>query len=533
MNVLRQMLLFLIVVCPILAKEDLAKKQVFVYNSGAAPSSLDPHKVEGAPEGHFIRNLFETLIISDSNDKILPGVAYKWEHSPDYKTWTFYLRKDAKWSNGDLLTADDFVFAWRRLVDPKTASPYASYLNYMKLKNSDQIIKGNKDPKELGVKAKDAHTLVLELEEPIPYADILTEFYVLAPVPKKLVQKLGDQWSDPKNIVGNGAFKLDSLVINEKGVLSKNTHYWDSKNVKLEKLIFLQIPNEATALARYRAGDLDVATFPPELSDKVKKEYPKELSKSIPVFCTYYYEFNSKKKPFNDERVRKALAMALDRNIITEKILRQGQQPAYVFTPPNMNQSEKITSPDWTKTDPQKRYAEARKLLQEAGYSKSKPLVFELLYNTNENHKKIASAAATIWKKNLGNVIQVKLVNQEWKTFLSSRRLGNFEVARAGWCSDYNEASSFLNILISDSSNNRSGFASAEYDAVMQKAILTKTDLERAQYYAQAEEILAKNAPIMPIFSQSAQVLIKPYVRGFVLKPSNNLYFKDVYIVRH
>ncbi|TKX28882.1 ABC transporter substrate-binding protein [Campylobacter aviculae] len=514
------------------AEEKLAKEQVFTFNAGAAPQSLDPAKIDGAPEGFFTRNLFETLLVSDENDKPAPGVALTWSHSDDYKTWTFNLRKDAKWSNGDKVTANDFVFAWKRLVDPKTASPYASFLNYMKLANSSAIINGKMSPDKLGVEAKDDYTLVLHLESPVPFADLLTQFYVLSPVPQKVVEKFGDSWSEPKNIVGNGAFKLDSFVVNEEAVLSKNSYYWNAKKVSLDKLILLQIQNDSVAYTRYRAESLDIGQFPLELLNKVKKEYPKELIIG-PQLCTYYYELNVKNPPFNNNKVRQALSMALDRNIITDQVLRQGQIPAFTFSPPVINAAELITPPEWSKWDSNKRHQEAVKLLNEAGYNQSNPLNFTLLYNTNENHKKLAIAASSIWKKNLGGIVNVKLQNQEWKSFLSTRRLGQQQMARAGWCSDYNEASSFLNIFLSNSSNNTSGFKSKEYDKVINLAYKAKTEEERAQFYAQAEKILYENNVIIPVYFYTTSYLVKPYVKGFKIKPSQNNYFKDIYILEH
>ncbi|WP_221886244.1 ABC transporter substrate-binding protein [Campylobacter sp. MIT 99-7217] len=514
------------------AGEKLASNQIFTYNAGAAPQSLDPAKVEGVPEGIFARNLFETLIISDVDDKIKPGVAIKWEHSNDYKTWTFTLRKDAKWSNGDPVLASDFVFAWKRLADPKTASPYASFLNYMKLKNASSIISGRMPSSSLGVEAKDDYTLVLHLEDSVPYADLLTQFYVLSPVPQKVVEKLGDSWSDPKNIVTNGAFKIDSLVVNEEAILSKNPYYWDAKNVVLDKVRLLQIANQSVAYTRYRAGSLDVSKFPLELFDSIKKDYPKELTIG-PSLCTYFYEFNVKKPPFNDVKVRKALTMSLDRDILTDQILKQGQKPAYTFSPPAIQGASAIVAPEYSKWSKQKRNEEAIKLLEQAGYSKAKPLNFTLLYNTNEDHKKLALAVSSIWKQNLKGLVNVKLQNQEWKTFLSTRRLGQQQMSRAAWCSDYNEASSFLNTFTTGSSNNQGGFSNAQFDEMMKTATKAKTDEERAKIYAKAEEILYNEAALAPAYFYTESQIIKPYVRGYKIKPSRSYYFKDVYILEH
>lgn len=514
------------------AGEKLAKEQHFIYNAGAAPQSLDPAKVEGVPEGFFARNLFETLIISDIEDNIIPGVATKWEHSEDFKTWTFYLRKDAKWSNGDNVTAHDFVFAWRRLVNPQTASPYASFLGYMKLKNVSEITSGKMPPESLGVEALDDYTLVLSLEDSVPFADLLTQFYVLSPVPQKIVEKFGDAWSNPQNIVGNGAFKMQSFVLNEEAVLVKNPYYWDSKSVLLDKITLLQIQNESVAYTRYRSGNLDVSGFPSELFESVKRDYAKELNIASSL-CTYYYEFNHTKAPFDNPQIRRALSLSLDRSVIIDKILKQGQTPAYTFSPPSIRSAHLVQNPDWASWDLKKRNEEAIALLKEAGYTKSKPLTFTLLYNTNEDHKKIALAASSMWKQNLQGLVNVKLQNQEWKTFLSTRRLAEHEMARAGWCSDYNEASTFLNTFVSDSSNNQGRFNNAEYDSIMQSAYKASTETQRASDYAKAEEILYQESALIPIYFYSNAELVKPYVKGYKIKPSRAYYFKDIYILEH
>ncbi|WP_081277280.1 ABC transporter substrate-binding protein [Gallibacterium anatis] len=255
------------------ADANLAKKQELVWNVSANPATLDPQKMEGDVEGYFARQLFEMLVTSDEKGHILPGAATSWQHSDDFKTWTFFLRPNAKWSNGDAVTAHDFVYAWQRLADPNTASPYASYLDFLKLENADKVLEGKAKVDELGVEAKDDHTLVLHLTESVPYVDKLVEHYVLSPVHKSVVEKFGDAWTKPGNLVGNGAFKLDSMVVNEKAVLVRNPHYWDNDKTVLEKVTLLPIESAATDVARYRAGDEDVTgkELPIELFAKLKK----------------------------------------------------------------------------------------------------------------------------------------------------------------------------------------------------------------------------------------------------------------------
>lgn len=517
------------------ADANLAKKQELVWNVSANPATLDPQKMEGDVEGYFARQLFEMLVTSDEKGHILPGAATSWQHSDDFKTWTFFLRPNAKWSNGDAVTAHDFVYAWQRLADPNTASPYASYLDFLKLENADKVLEGKAKVDELGVEAKDDHTLVLHLTESVPYVDKLVEHYVLSPVHKSVVEKFGDAWTKPGNLVGNGAFKLNSMVVNEKAVLVRNPHYWDNDKTVLEKVTLLPIESAATDVARYRAGDEDVTgkELPIELFAKLKKEVPNEIY-TPPVLCTYTYEMNTVKPPFNDARVRKALSLALDRHIMTDKILQQGQTPAYLFTPPFINGAEKMKNPEWANWDQSKRNQEAIKLLKEAGYDKSNPLNFKLLYNTSDNHKKLAIAAQSIWKKNLQGVVDITLDNQEWKTYLDTRRQGNSQMARAGWCADYNEATTFLNYFLSNSANNRAFYKNKAYDDLIDAAFRAKTDEERAEIYAKAEQVLEQDSAVINVYYYVQPRLLKPWVKGFAANhPAKNYYLKDVYILKH
>ncbi|WP_176551965.1 ABC transporter substrate-binding protein [Testudinibacter aquarius] len=516
------------------AGTELAAKQELVYNASANPATLDPQKMEGSVEGEYARQLFEGLVTSDEQGHILPGVAKSWDHSADFKTWTFHLRDNAKWSNGDPVTAHDFVYSWQRLVDPKTAAPYSTYLKYLTLQNAGDITEGKKALDTLGVKALDDHTLQLTLDASIPYADKLVEHYVLFPVHKATIEKFGDQWTKAENIVGNGAFKLDRLIVNEKSELSPNPNYWDAANTVLTKVTLLPIESSTTDVNRYRAGEIDVTgkEIPPEMFSKLKQDLPNELHVS-PILCTYVYEINTKKAPFDDVRVRQALSLALDRNIITDKVIAQGQVPAYHFTPPYINGGEKLTNPEWAAWPQAKRNEEAIKLLAEAGFTKQKPLDFNILYNTSENHKKIAIAASSIWKQNLGGAVNAKMENQEWKTYLDSRHNGAYDVARAGWCSDYNEATSFLNYFLSDSSNNTAFYKNPEYDAAVKHAQLADTEEQRQQDYAKAETFFSNDVPSVPVYHYVQPRLIKPYVKGYAsAHPGQNYYLKDVYLIK-
>ncbi|APR33684.1 MULTISPECIES: oligopeptide ABC transporter substrate-binding protein OppA [Citrobacter] len=509
----------------------LAEKQTLVRNNGSEVQSLDPHKIEGVPESNISRDLFEGLLISDVDGKPSPGVAEKWENK-DFKVWTFHLRKDAKWSDGTPVTAQDFVYSWQRLANPNTASPYASYLQYGHIVNIDDIIAGKKPVTDLGVKALDDHTFEVTLSEPVPYFYKLLVHSSVSPVPKAAVEKYGEKWTQPANIVTNGAYKLKDWVVNERIVLERNANYWDNAKTVINQVTYLPIASEVTDVNRYRSGEIDMTynNMPIELFQKLKKEIPNEVHVD-PYLCTYYYEINNQKAPFNDVRVRTALKLAMDRDIIVNKVKNQGDLPAYSFTPPYTD-GAKLVEPEWFKWSQEKRNEEAKKLLAEAGYTAEKPLTFNLLYNTSDLHKKLAIAAASIWKKNLG--ANVKLENQEWKTFLDTRHQGNYDVSRAGWCADYNEPTSFLNMVLSDSSNNTVHYKSPAFDKLIADTLKVTDEAQRSELYSKAEQQLDKDSAIVPVYYYVNARLVKPWVGGYSGKdPMDNIHVKDLYIIKH
>lgn len=510
----------------------LAEKQELVINNGAEPESLDPHKVSGVPEANILRQMLVGLTTTDPEGNTVPGMAESWE-SEDNKVWTFKIR-DAQWSNGDPVTAEDFVYSFRRVLDPNTASPYASYLADAKVMGAEAIINGEASPDTLGVKAVDEKTLQVTLSEPVPYFPDMLIHTSVKPVNQKVVEQFGDKWTSPENIVVNGPYKISDWQVNDKIVLQRNESYFDNQNTTLNQITLLAIPSSTTDVARYQSGEIDVSynEIPPEQFASLQQELGDEVQVS-PMLCTYYYEFNTVKPPFDDARVRRALSLALDRDTITEKVIGQGQTPAYQLTPTSTN-GMKNNSPEWQSWDQAKRVEEAKKLLKEAGYSQSNPLKFELLYNTNDNHKKIAVAASSLWKQSL-EFVDVNLVNKEWKTYLDTRRNGNYNVSRAGWCGDYNEPSTFLNIVKSGNSNNHGKYSSAKFDSLMTQTLKPGVTTEqRAELYQQAEAQLDADTPLVNMYHYVSPRLVKPYVIGFPTKDAlDNWQGKDLKIAKH
>ncbi|HGD3567216.1 TPA: ABC transporter substrate-binding protein [Klebsiella pneumoniae] len=507
----------------------LAEKQLLVRHIKDEPASLDPAKAVGLPEIQVIRDLFEGLVNQDAKGNRVPGVATRWQ-SNDNRVWTFTLRDNARWSDGTPVTAEDFVYSWQRLVDPKTTSPFAWFAALAGIANAQNIIDGKAAPETLGVTAVDAHTLRVQLDKPLPWFSNLTASFAFYPVQKANVDS-GANWTRPGSLVGNGAYVLKDRVVNEKLVVVPNTHYWDNAKTVIQQVTFVPINQESAATKRYLAGDIDITeSFPKNMYQKLLKDIPGQVY-TPPQLGTYYYAFNTQKGPTADERVRLALSMTIDRRVMAEKVLGTGEKPAWRFTPdvtagftPQPSQFESMSQAELN--------AQAKALLAAAGYGPNRPLKLTLLYNTSENHQKIAIAVASMWKKNLG--VEVKLQNQEWKTYIDSRNTGNFDVIRASWVGDYNEPSTFLSLLTSTHSGNISRFNDPAYDKILAQAAVENSAKARNDDYNAAEKIIMVKAPIAPIYQYTNGRLIKPWLKGYpITNPEDVAYSRTMYIVKH
>lgn len=512
------------------AGAQLAEQQQIVRHIKDEPASLDPLKAVGLPEIQVIRDLFEGLTNQDAQGKIVPGVAQSWSSS-DNKTWVFTLRNNARWSNGDPVTAQDFVYSWQRLVDPKNSSAFAWFAGLSGIQNAAAITKGEMTPDKLGVVAQSKNQLKVTLDRPVPWFPALVANVALFPVPQKIIAQQGDSWTSPGKLVGNGAYQLSERVVNEKIVLTRNPHYWDDAHSVLTKVTFVPINEESSATKRYRSNDIDITeSFPKNMYALLKKTLPGEVY-TPEQLGTYYYAFNTQKGPTADVRVRKALSWSIDRKVIAEKVLGTGEKPAWHFTP-DVTAGFKPLPTFMQQHDQNSLNAQAKSLLAAAGYGPGKPLKLKLLYNTSESHQKIAIAVASMWKKNLG--VDVTLENQEWKTYIDSRNSGNFDVIRASWVGDYNEPSTFLNLLTSGNSSNIARFNNADYDAVIAKASRETSDQVRNSDYNRAEQILAEQAPIAPIYQYTNGRLIKPWVKGYpITNPEDVAYSRELWIEKH
>lgn len=508
---------------------ELAAKQELVRNNGSEPASLDPHKVESDIEFNIIRDMFDGLLTVKKDGSIEPLLAEKWENKNN-TIWTFHLRPGITWSDGTAITAKDVVWSWQRLVDPKTASPYASYPGNMHILNAADISQGKKPVDSLGVKAVDDSTLEVTLTQPTASFLPMLAHPSLVPIDQVLVNRFGDKWTKPEHIVTSGAYKVTDWVVNERIVAERNTRYWNNKATVINKVTYLPISAETADVNRFKAGEIDITyTIPVNQFAQLRKTFGEQVSVE-PQLATYYYEFNTTKPPFNDPRLRRALNMGLDKDIIADKVMAQGQRPAWVISQPEIG-GVKLSPPDYSTWPREKRLAEAKKLLNEAGFNEAHPLSFNLLYNTMETHQRIAIAASSMWKKNLG--VEAKLQNQEWKTMLDTMHTGNFDAVRYAWIADYDDAATFLNNFRTGSSENTSKYSNSAYDEALDNAAKAKDVAERGKYYQQAEDILARDVPAIPVYHYVRTHLVKPWVGGFNPDPLGYYLTQDMYIKKH
>ena len=507
----------------------LAEKQELVRNNGSEPSSLDPHKVESDVENNIISDLFEGLVSVSPTGEIEPRLAEKWENK-DNTVWTFHLRPGVTWSDGTAIAAQDIVWSWQRLVSPLTASPYASYPGNMHIVNGAEIAQGKKAPETLGVKALDDATLVVTLTQPNAAFLAMLAHPSLVPLDKVLISRYGDKWTKPEHMVTSGPYKLSQWVVNERIVAERNPRYWDNAHTVINKVTYLPISSETADVNRYKAGEIDIVyTVPINQFAQLKKTMGDQLDVS-PQLATYYYEFNTTRPPFNDSRVRRALNMALDKDIIAEKVLGQGQRPAWLISQPDIGGVE-LHNPEYANWPRDKRIAEAKKLLSEAGYNESHPLVFNLLYNTSESHQRIAIAASSMWKKNLG--VEAKLQNQEWKTMLDTMHTHNFDAVRYAWIADYDDAATFLNNFRTGDSENTSQYSNPAYDEALRNAAKASDTMARGKFYQQAEDLLGQDVPAIPVYHYVRTHLVKRWGCGFTPDKLGYYYTKDMYIKKH
>jgi oligopeptide transport system substrate-binding protein len=508
---------------------ELDERQVFHVGNGAELQTLDPHHAEDLPSFNVHMDIYEGLLGEDPKGEPVAGVASTWTVSEDQTTYVFNLRRDARWSNGDPVTAHDFVFSFRRGVDPKTASVYSYILS--PIQNADEITAGKRPPEELGVRAIDDHTLEITLANPTLYFLQLLAHSMSYPVHRATLEAHGDQWTRPGNLVGNGAFMLDEWVVQSHVKVVRNPYYWDNANTRLEEVWFHATEDQSAELQRFRALELDQTEIVPAAQIGFIRENLADELVIAPYLASYYYGFNNTRPPFKDKpKLRRALALAVNRDIITKQILNLGQASHFGFVPPIEGYTQQqMPEASWTQVE---REAEAKRLYAEAGYGPDNPLRTQIMYNTQEDHRRIAVAIASMWKQTLG--VEAEILNQEWKVFIDTRnQKKDTQVYRQGWIGDYEDPFTFLEILRSTAGQNDSGYSNPEFDrlvAASQSAVEPRARMELLQ---EAERLMLADMPILPLYIYVRARLVQPWVRGYESNIMDRHRHKYMYILKH
>lgn len=504
------------------------RTQTLHIGNSSEPSDLDPQLITSITDAQVVLGLMEGLTAMDPKDAHpVPGVAERWEVSEDKLTWTFHLRADARWSNGDPVTAGDFAYAFQRILSPNLASEYASLLHCLR-GAADFNTGKSKDFSTVGVRVVDARTLALTLNTPLAYLPALVMHQSWNPVHRATIEKFGKmdergtKWTRPGNYVGNGPFNLAAWEPNQVIRLVKSETYWDRAHVRLNEINIYPIEDRVTEEASFRAGQLHVtATVPPDKIDTYKREHP-ELLRQEPTFASYYLTYNTTKPPLNDPRVRRALALVIDRPGLCEKVLRGGRTPAYTLTPPGI--AGYTASPAFTEN-----IAEAKKLLADAGFPDGKGFPRLELLTSKGSTSQMPEAMQQMWKTELG--VDIAIVLQETRVLFDSLRTKAFDIAPAGWVGDYLDPSSFLELFRTGNANNHSGWSSADYDRLLDEALRSPDDSVRYPLYRQAETLLMRDMPVGPLIYGRRNYLVRPSVRGWEPNVLDLHPFKGIYLV--
>lgn len=484
---------------------------VFNRGNSADPESLDPHKTSTVYEANILRDLFMGLMVQNARAEVEPGAAESHTVSADGKTYTFKLRAGATWSDGSPVTAHDFEFSWRRVVDPATASEYAYMLS--PVVNADDITAGKKKPEELGVKAIDDMTFEVMLNAPTPYFLEMLTHQTTFPVSKANVEKFGADFVKPGNLVSNGAYVLAEFVPNDHIKAVKNPKFYDAANVKIDAVNYIPTEDRSTAMKRFEAGELDSNDdIPTEQLADLKAKFGDQVRLG-PYLGTYYYAFKTDKAPWDNVKLRHAVSMAIDREYLAEKVWQNTMLPAYSFVPPGIGGYETRTT-DYAEKSQLDREDEARKILDELGYGSGNPLKMEIRYNTSENHKNTAVAIQEQLKP-LG--IEVTLLNTDTKTHYGHlEQKGDFDIARAGWIADYKDPSNFLDLCKSGTGNNYGSYSSKEYDDLLAAAASAADPAERMKTLSEAEGVgVARDLCVVPLLYYGFHTVVSPKIKGW------------------
>jgi oligopeptide transport system substrate-binding protein len=476
------------------------------------PESIDPHKARSTQAAEVQRDIGEGLVGYSPTGSLVGGAAESWEVSEDGLTYIFKIRDAARWSNGDPLTAEHFVFSFRRLVDPATAAFYGQAL--AAIVNADAIIRGDMPPDELGVVAADDHRLVISLQQPTPYLLGLLTHPSTFPVHPESIASHGAEFTRPGNLLSNGAYKLESWDTSSVLRLVRNEHYWNNAATAIDAVNFHILTQEMTQLNRFRAGEIDITdSIPPDSFASLREQYAEQIH-IAPSLGVHYYGFNLTKPPFaNNRALRQALSMAIDRETLVDKVIGRGETPAYSWVPPGVDDYDPIRF-TFAEQSQEERNAAARRLYREAGYSDAQPLEIELRYNTSDTQQRIALAIQAMWAEVLG--IRTTLVNEEFQVMLANIRAAEVtQVFRSSWIGDYNDAHTFLNILQSGNPSNSPRFENARFDKLMRDAEEQIEARGRRLFLEEAERVLLSEHPVIPLYFSVSKHLVSTRVQGW------------------
>ena len=489
--------------------------------NGAEPVSLDPHLLRGTSEAQIMKELFEGLVVYEQG-VVRPGSASSWKILDSGLRYRFDLRDGLKWSDGSPLTAEDYVYSFRRAIDPATASAYSWYFSTATIKNADSILAGKQSPEQLGVAAIDAKTLEIQLEKPVSYFLKLIDFPIFLPVPRQAVEKHGKHWAKPGKMISNGAYQLTDWKLNERVVIKRNQYYYNDSETRIDQVAYLPISDQNAEMNRYLAGEIDITLgIPQTYYEKLKKERPDELL-DTPRLALNMLMFNVRNFPVQDAAIRKALSYSIDRSKLTLLDPSGHTMPLYGLTPPIVSGGcyELPLYGGWSQD---KREEEAKKLYQKAGYTAGNPLRITLLSGSKLNNDKRASVLAYMWNQVLG--VQVTIEKNEWGTYVDRVLSGDFQVVIAPWLGAYNDQSAFMELMVSNFQSNMAGYNNPGYDDLVSQARVARTLVQRQALYKQASQLLHKDMPVAPLHTVGALRLVSSRVKNFPRQSLSGFFF--------
>ncbi len=488
------------------------QESVLNRGNGVEPESLDVHRAASTEAHDVQRDIGEGLTGLTPQGELRAAAAERWEVSADGRQYTFWLRPDARWSNGELVTAEDFVFSYRRLVDPATAALYVKSVS--DIENAAEIIAGDRPPSELGVIATDTHTLEIRLRHAVPYFLNLLTHPSMFPVHRGSLEEHADAHTRPGNLVGNGAYKLVDWQVGSVIELMRNEHYWDNANTAIDRVRHYVTSEPMSELSRYRAGELQVTrTIPPEAFAQMQAQRPAEVRVSA-ALSVYYYGLNMTVPVLSENpKLRQALSMAIDREVIAHDIVGRGEKPAYGWVPDGIAGYQGRRFP-YASMPAEERLATAKQLYREAGFGANKPLRLELRYNTSDTHKRIALAAQSMWHELPG--LEIALINEEFQVLVDNIRQREItQIFRLLWIGDYDDPHTFLSTLESDNPSNFTAYQSKIFDSLMQRAAESTDPVRRNVFLGEAESEMLADHPLIPLYFMVNKSMVSPQVEGW------------------